>query len=121
MNLKRTVSDDALILSDGEEIVMIMHEVKKDNVFEIALEGSLKSDVVHDLQDELESLVLMGFGLRVDLQKVTYVSPSCEKAFVDIQRLIDKSENGSIVLCKLPQPIQQQFERSGMSELLVIE
>lgn len=121
MRLNRTVRDGALILSDGQETILTIQEEKKDNAFHILLDGKLQSDVVHDLQDELNSLVIMGFDLRIDLQKVRYISSSCARVFLDIQILVDKNQKGSVTLCNVPAEIMQQLESTGMTELLIIE
>ena len=121
MALQRKVTGDTLCLMNGGEQVLSMREVQKDRCFEIILEGSLKSDVVFDLQDELTSLMIAGFDLRLDLEKVTYLSPACANAFLDIQMEMDRKGKGSLTLCSVSGAVMQQLESTGMSELLMIE
>lgn len=121
MKLERIVKDGKLILMSGDVQVLSIQEVQNDDTFEINLDGSLKSETAHELQDELEALAIMGFNLRVDMSKVQYMSSACADVFLKIQIMMDKRGKGSLVLLNVPVPILSEMNNTGLSELLMIE
>lgn len=121
MKLERTIQDNTLVLSEGDNKVLSIREVQNENTFEIYLDGSVRSDTVHELQDELSALAVMGFYLRVDLEKVSYLAASGVKIFADIQMMADKSGKGSLTLCRVPEAIMKQLDSMSMTWLLDIE
>lgn len=121
MKLKRIVKDGELVLFAGDDQVLSIGETKKETVFEIRLVGSLRSDTVHELQDELESLRIMGFDLRVDMQNVTYLSAACADVFLKLQLAMDAQGKGKLVLFHVPESILTEMKSTGLSELLMIE
>ena len=123
MRPTRVQEGDTLILKSGEEFILSVQEIlrEKDHAFDIVLTGNLRSDAVHDLYDELESLVIMGFGLRIDMEKVEYISSACSKAFLNLQLKVDREGKGSLVLRNVPSAIYAQMESIGLTELLEIE
>ena len=121
MRLERTVNEGEIILSDGAQRVLTIRENQENDDFTIELDGSLKSDTVHELQDELEMLLVMGFDLKVDLRKTTFVSAACADVFLNLQLKVDEREKGSLTLVNVPQKIMEEFRNTGIAELLRIE
>lgn len=121
MSITRTVRDDALILSDGTELVLTMKEVQDDAGVLVSLNGSLRSDTVHDFQDELVALATLGLDMRLDFSKITYLSYACMQALLVVQQKMDSMGRGSLTLIKIPPAILAEMESTGISELLVIE
>lgn len=121
MKLQRKTNDNTISLYDGPNLIFQMTEAEKDGAVELVLSGSLRSDAVHDLQDELAALAGMGMDLVLDFSKVTYLSSACQQALLVIQQQMDRTGKGSLTICKLPGAILKELESTGISELLMIE
>lgn len=121
MKLRRVVQGEELSLFQGEEKVLSIRETQQGNAFTIQLEGSLKSDTVHELQDELGSMSVLGLDLRVDMEKVKYMSSACADVFLKLQLDMDSRGKGSLTLLHVPAEILRELSSTGMAELLMIE
>ena len=120
MSLHRIVEGDTLILKDGEQEVLSMGEAADGNAVTLTLRGMLRSDTLHDFQDELIALTTLGMDLIVDFEGVTYLSTACQQALLTVQQKMDNLKKGSLTLIKLPPNIYEEFEKTGASELLMI-
>lgn len=120
MSLHRTVEGDTLILKDGEKEILAMGEAADGNAVTLTLRGMLRSDTLHDFQDELIALTTLGMDLIVDFAGVTYLSTACQQALLTVQQKMDSLGKGSLTLVKLPPNIYEEFEKTGASELLMI-
>ena len=121
MKLTRKVEGDCIQLADDTNVIFTMKEIKEDNYVTVILEGSLRSDVVYDFQDEMVTLALFGLDLKLNFSAVTYLSSACAKALLEIQQKMDSIGKGSLVLLKIPEVILKELESTGLSELLMIE
>lgn len=118
---RKMQDDDVMILSEDGKQLLEMKEVLDGNRVQISLNGSLPSSLVHDLQDELIALSTVGKDLFVDLSGVTYISNACRQALLYVQQQMDSMGTGSLTLQKLPDEIYREFEKIGLTELLMIE
>ena len=98
-----------------------MHERLDDQAVFIEISGSLLSSVDHDVYDELLALSTVGKDLIVDLSHVDYVSNACQQSFLRLQQQMDTMQRGSLELVKTPEQIYKEFEKVGLTELLMIE
>lgn len=122
MGMKRVVNGDEMSLYDAnDKKVLTLRGTIEDTCVFYQMEGSLKSDVAHDMLDELKALAGLGMDIMVDLEKITYMSAACANAFLTVQKAMDKYEKGSLTLCKVPQDILSEMEKSGLASLLMIE
>lgn len=120
MSLHRVMEGDTLILKDGEKEILAMAESADGNAATVALRGMLRSDTLHDFQDELIAMTTLGMDLVVDFSGVTYLSTACQQALLTVQQKMDSLGKGSLTLVKLPPNIYDEFEKTGASELLMI-
>jgi anti-anti-sigma factor len=119
--IKRKIIDDTLIYADEAGEVVSVQETEEGNRIILTVKGQLRTDVVHDIQDELIALTTVGANIVVDLAGVTYLSSTAQHMFLNTQRKMDDMGKGTLVLRKLPAAIYQEFEMTGASELLMIE
>lgn len=119
--IKRIYQDDGVtFFIDGAQ-TLTMCERMEDGRVVIALSGALPSALVHDLYDELVALSTVGKEIVLDLREITYVSNACQQALLKAQQQMDAMERGSMVIVHLPEDILAQFEKIGLTELLMIE
>lgn len=121
MKLTRKVEGNSISLTEGTTVVFTMKENREDKCMTVFLEGSMKSDVAYDFQDEMMMWIIYGFDLKLNFSAVTYLSSSCARALLNIQQKIDDIEKGSLVLSKMPVSILKDLESMGLSDLLMIE
>lgn len=119
--MKRIIEDDQLILYYGDEKVLTMTEYQEDQTVRVVLDGSLKSETVFDLQDELTALTILGMDIRLNMEKVTYLSSACVRAMLIVQQKMDTLGKGTLTLEKVPCSIYKELESTGASELFMIE
>jgi anti-anti-sigma regulatory factor len=81
----------------------------------------LRSDTTHDLKDELMALTTLGMNLTVDLAGVEHISAASQHVLLDVQKKMDTLGRGTLLLQQLSQTIMDEFEKTGLSELLDIE
>lgn len=124
MSITRITKEDTIVLMDNAKQVLAITELqdeKEQDCIVVVLEGSLKSDTVHEFQDEMITLAIFGMNIKMDFAKVTYVSSACVQALLKIQQKMDNVGKGSLTIIKLPSQIRAEFDSTGISELLMIE
>lgn len=119
--LNRKIEGNSIVFRNGSLTVLTIEESETDNGIVMALKGELRSDVAHELMDELTALATVGVGILVDFSGVTYITSTILDVFLSVQQLMDSIKKGSLVLCKMPSAIYQEFEKTGTAELLLIE
>ena len=119
--LNRKIEGDSIVFDDGTTIVLTVEEKSTDQGILLLLNGQLRSEVAHDIQDELIALATVGVNIVVDFGKVTYISPTTQHSFLRVQQKMDTMGKGTLLLRKLPIEIFREFEKTGASELLLIE
>lgn len=119
--LVRKMEADTMLFYDEDTLVLTMEESDLDNGVLISLQGDLRSDTTHHIQDELEAFVTVGVKVTIDLGKVTFISPSVLSTLLNVQQLVDFFRKGEIVLRNLPDGIYKKMDEYGLSDLLVIE
>ena len=119
--LNRKIEGESIVLCDGGNKILTIGEAMTEEGIRITLEGALRSDVAHELQDELIAMTTVGANVTVDMSGVTYISSTVQSVFLMVQQKMDSMGKGTLTLCKLPEAIFQEFDRNGASELLLIE
>ena len=116
---RKIVGDSILFCVDGKT-VLTLKEYEKDGSVVLQPDGELRSDFVHDFQDELIAFVTVGVNVVVDMGKVSYLSSTAQNAFLTAQRKMDALKKGKLTLCNLTDAVYHEFESTGLSELLRI-
>lgn len=119
--MERKIVGDSILFCVENKTVLTLKEYERDGSIVIQLSGELRSDFVHDFQDELIALATVGAAVIVDLKDLSYLSPTAQHSFLTVQRKMDSIQKGSLTLCNLSEAIYQEFESTGASELLMIE
>ena len=119
--LNRKIEGNSIIYRNGSLPVLTIEESETENGIVMALKGELRSDVAHELMDELTALATVGVSIFVEFSGVTYITSTILDVFLSIQQLMDTMKKGSLVLCKMPPAVYQEFEKTGTAELLMIE
>lgn len=119
--LNRRIEEESIIFEEESAIVLSIEEKSTEQGILLMMSGQLRSELAHDIQDELVALATVGVNIIVDLEKVTYISPTTQHVFLRTQQKIDAMGKGSLLLRKLSNEIYREFENTGVSELLLIE
>lgn len=119
--MERKIIGDSILFCVDQKDVLTLKEFEKDGRVVMQVVGELRSDFVHDFQDELIALATVGADVVVDLKELSYLSPTAQHAFLSVQRKMDSIQKGSLTLCNLNDAIYQEFENTGASELLMIQ
>lgn len=119
--LTRKIEDDSIIFYDGTSSILTIHERETGNSITLDISGELRSDVAHDILDELIALATIGADVVVDLKEVTYIAPTTQHIFLRVQQKMDSIGRGSLTLKKPAETVYREFELTGVSELLMFE
>lgn len=119
--LNRKIEGESIVFDDGNTIVLTVEEKSTDQGVLLLLNGQLRSEVAHEIQDELIALATVGVNVIMDFGKVSYISPTTQHIFLRVQQKMDTMGKGTLLLRKLPIEIYHEFEKTGASELLMIE
>ena len=119
--LSRKIEDNSIVFRNGSAVVLTIVEEETENGLTMTLRGELRSDVAHELLDELTALATVGVNVVVDFAEVTYITSTILDVFLTVQQLMDSMQKGELVLRKLSAEIYREFEKTGTSELLIIE
>lgn len=119
--LNRKNGGESIIFSDGPKTVLTIGEKEQENGILMTLTGELRSEVAHDLQDELVALTTVGADVVVDMSGVTYISSAVQHVFLTVQQKMDTMSRGTLVLKGMSDAIYSEFDKTGTSELLMIE
>ena len=121
MAVTRKIQGDVLLLVDGDREVLKLEECCEDGRATVKLTGSMSSDTVYELQDELRGFAVLGLELSLDLSGVEYICPSCQELLLALQNTMETRGMKNLVLTKLSRYVQEEFERTGLSQMLMIE
>lgn len=119
--LNREFTDDTMLFYDGAREVLAIQEAEADGNIILTVKGALGSEAVHDFQDELIALATVGANIIVDLSGLTYLASSAQHALLQVQQKMDAMGKGTLTLVKTPENIYREFERTGVSELLMFD
>lgn len=119
--LDRKIEDNSIVFSNGSDVVLVIEEEETENGLTMTLRGELRSGVAHELLDELTALATVGVNVVVDFAEVTYITSTILDVFLSVQQLMDSMRKGELVLRRMTDEIYREFEKTGTSELLIIE
>ena len=119
--LTRKMDGDSMLFYEGNTLVLAVVETDLDGGILMALQGELRSEVAHHIQDELDAFTTVGVKVTVDFKNVTFVSASALNALLISQQLIDSLRQGQIVLRNIPDATYRRMDEIGLTELLMIE
>ena len=119
--VSRKIEDDVITYFDGAKSFAIFNETEIDSGILITLTGELRSEIANDLLDELVAFTTVGANVIIDFEKVIYISSTVQHVLLRVQQKMDAMKKGTLTLRKLQPNIYQEFEKTGASELLMIE
>lgn len=119
--LTRKMKGDSMLFYEGEKLILTIDETETEGVVLMALKGSLRSEVAHHIQDELDAFTTVGVKVTIDFKEVDFIAPSILNILLNSQQLIDFFKKGEIVLKNIPQAVYQEMDETGITELLMIE
>lgn len=121
MKLIREIEDDTITYFSGQKKILWIKEILNESSVDVFIGGELLSETTHEFQDEIMALASVGMDINIDLSDVTYIAASYMQALLKIQVSIDQNGKGNMKLKNLPPPIQNNFDKTGITELLWIE
>lgn len=93
-------------------------EQTKEKVMKI--DGRIDTATAPWFESRLLELLENSFRIRIDLEKVVYVSSAGLRAFLNGQKLANK--NGvSMIICNVADTVMEVFEITGFVDILTIE
>lgn len=121
MGISRKIEGDRLILENAEtgERVRIREEIA-DGQARIEPEGRLTQEMVHDLEDELTSMVLMCRLVTIDMTAVQYISSSVIHMILKIQHMMDEQDK-TLKISGVGDSIWSRFQETELEDVFDIE
>ncbi|MBQ9015855.1 MAG: STAS domain-containing protein [Firmicutes bacterium] len=121
MSINRRIEEGCLILENTEngEIVRIRETIDGGRA-KVEPEGRLTQEAVHDLEDELTSMVLMCRQVTIDMSSVQYISNSVIHMILKIQHMMDDQE-GTLKISGVGDSIWSRFQEMGLEDVFEIE
>ncbi len=116
--LTREIQGNTIMYHSGPETVLIMEETPVEGGVHIRFEGQLRSEVAHDLQDELIAFITSRMPVTVDMEQVTYIANAVQEVLVSVQQCVESMGVGGLTLEKLPGHILEEFENTGIIDCL---
>ncbi len=118
----RTVKDNSLIITDGNgrHLLSIREELEAQTAL-LELDGAITIDIAHDFEDELISLVTVCDSVILDFARVTGICSQGLRVLLNIQKILDKRVNGSLLLRNLGQEVDAIFKELGFDGLFEIQ
>ena len=107
--------------SEGEGAQLTVEETVKEKSVDISIDGSLRGDMACVVKDELMALASADADVTVDCEKLGYFSNTCIKAFIEVQRFMDRMRRGTLTIQRMPAEIMGELRASGLSDSLMIE
>ncbi len=121
MALKRVVTDDRINLMEDDKCILSVTERIEDGKVAIKLEGGMRSDTEHELLDELVAFSTLGLNIEINMSGVEYISAAAQQVLLAVQQKMDELGRGSMSILGLTPVLREEFEKTGLSELLLIE
>ena len=121
MSLTRSYGQDSWSLCEDGRTILTVGETVADGKVLVTLAGTLRSDMENVFKDELVALMTVGMDVVVDCGQLQYIAGSCQDALLSVQQTADSINRGTLTLCHVPAAILEEFERTNLHELLMIE
>ena len=121
MGIVRKMEGNLLVLENSEngEFVRIRESII-DGQACIAPEGRLSMEMVHDLEDELTSMVLMCNRVTIDMSGVKYIANSVLQMILEIQHMTD-ARDGTLEIKSVGSDLWARFEEMGLEDIFDLE
>lgn len=119
--LIRKIDGDTMNFYDADTLILTVEEVDYNGGILMAMKGQLRSDTAHFIQNELDAFTTVGVKVWLDFQKITFVAPSFLGALLNAQQLIDFFRKGEVILRNIPDFVYHEMDKTGITELLMIE
>lgn len=110
-----------MLFYDGGQLVLTVEETETDSGILMTLNGELRSETAHHIQDELDAFTTVGVKVVLDFRQVTFAGASFFRGLLQSQKAVDFFRQGAIVLKNVPDAIYREMDETGMTELLQIE
>lgn len=120
--LTRMAKDNTVeLLEDGAAVLSITEQFD-ENTIVFSLSGSLRNDLVYELDDELGAAISVGKNIRLDFSEVNYIASAHLKMLLRIQQKLDMF-NGKLQMsiANVPEEIAKVFDDVGLSDLFRFE
>lgn len=120
MGINRKIEGDCLVLENAENGECIrIREVIADGQARIEPEGRLTQEMVHDLEDELTSMVLMCRHVTIDMTAVRYISSSVIHMILKIQHMMDDQDK-ILKISGVGDSVWSRFQDVGLEDVFDI-
>ena len=119
--LIRKIQGDMIQFYEDESLVLTIDEQDTNDGILMRFKGALKSEFSDHIQDELDAYTTIGMKVFIDFKEATFISASLLNALLNCQQLVDYFRNNEIILKNIPQSVYLEMDRTGISELLMIE
>lgn len=120
MNNRRMNANTLEVYTDNV-LVLSMLEKKENGFIVVEVSGDINNEVAHEFEDEIMALISVFDKVKIDMGNVTYIASLAMKALLSVQQIIDEKENSEFVLTNLSENVRENFELSGLSDVLYIE
>ena len=122
MNYMRQIQGDTLVISgeNGDRILSV-REKKLDDCMLFELSGELKNEIAYEFEDELDAVLTVQHNIRIDLGGLTFIASAGLHTLLHAQQFVDKTSDGSLIICGISGNVAEIFENNGFTELFRFE
>ena len=129
LGFERVIEDDLITYYRGEEKLFWLKETEEENGVRLVFSGEMLSETVHEFRDELMAFASVGVNMIIDFKEIKYMAVAYMQALLEVQVELDKaqkkdgsqSKNAEMKLINVPQTLYDEMEKTGVTELLLIE
>jgi len=104
----RIVDGDLLRVIGRAESLEVYTEINGNTAI-MHLVGSVTKDIEENLADEILALISVGRNIRIDLEKLEYISISFQTRLIEIQRKYVERAGVELELFNVPHSMYMQF------------
>ena len=120
--LCRKVTENTIQLTENNIPILIITEQINEDVIVFNINGTLKNNLVYELEDELSAAVSVKKNMELDFSQLSYIASASLKMLLRIQQKLDASNSDKVMkITHVPDNIMQVFREVGLSDLLQFE
>lgn len=121
MSLTRSYTDDSWSMNENGQTLLTVREIEEDGKILVVLSGCLRSDMEQMFKDELIALMTVGEDVILDCKDLEYIASACQDALLSTQQTADSINRGTLTLKNVSKTIFEEFQKTNLHELLMIE
>lgn len=122
MIIRRETDNDTTKFYSEEKNIFWIKEILDGKTVTVIIGGDLISETTYEFSDEIMALASVGIDTIVlDMKEVRYISSKHMSELLKVQIFMESKGRTGIKLVKVPAKVKKEMDKTGISELLLIE